>query len=197
MATRKRIKQIDSTRKVILLAAIPLLMEREFDRVSMEEIAVAANVSRATLYNHFTDKAAILDAGFAEEFAAGCTDLLSQAIEISSRAERLALIFESFAIWAKPKKAILKPVIAYGLKKSLSQANDSDPLHTFFASILRTPMGAETQESDFDVLAHYLRHQYLASTLRWLSSTEPDPRPFFSEMLALFLYGSENKRITL
>jgi AcrR family transcriptional regulator len=195
--TRKRNKQIESTRKDILFAAIPLLTKRDFASVSMEEIANAANVSRATLYNHFVDKAAILDAGFAEEFAAGCPNLLSHAMKIPSRRERLEFIFEAFAEWAKPKKAILTPVIAYGMRQSLTQSDQADPLQTFFVCALRNPVSTNLQEPDLEALAHYLRHQYLAATLRWLASVELDPHPFFLEMLALFLYGSESKRITI
>ena len=171
-----------------------MLTNANFDGVTMDDIATAANVSRATLYNHFIDKAAILDAGFAEEFEAGCPQLISNALEISSRHERLEFVFEAFAEWAMPKKSVLAPAIAYGMRQSLSMSEHKDPLQAFFVCLLRNPKSPYIEEARLDELAHYLRHQYLAATLRWLASAEPNPRPYFSEMLSLFLYGSERKR---
>ncbi|MDX1971378.1 MAG: TetR/AcrR family transcriptional regulator [Candidatus Sumerlaeia bacterium] len=46
-------------RKSIEIAARKLFMARGFREVSMEEVAREANVSKATLYNHFPDKMAL------------------------------------------------------------------------------------------------------------------------------------------
>lgn len=55
-------KKLDTWR-ALREAAIRLMLERSFDEVSVEEIAAAAKVSRATFFNYFRSKeAAVLDA---------------------------------------------------------------------------------------------------------------------------------------
>lgn len=194
MINRKRIKQIETTRQQILSAAIPLLTQRGFETISMDEIAEAANVSRATLYNHFDDKAAILDAGFAEEFASGAPDLLTRALDIPSRRERLQFVFDTFAQWATPKKSLLRPVVTYGIRRSLAHPDQPNPLRAFFVVLLDGSSRSLNRVSSQEVLAHYLHHLYLAATLRWLENDDSEPGAYFSEMLSLFLDGAENIR---
>lgn len=52
---------VSPIREDILAAASSLFLERGYYSVAMEEIASAANVSRATLYRHFSNKTTILD----------------------------------------------------------------------------------------------------------------------------------------
>jgi AcrR family transcriptional regulator len=57
---RERVKQL--TRDAILLAAEAVFAERGFNGARMDEIAKRAGVAVGTLYNHFDDRRAILDA---------------------------------------------------------------------------------------------------------------------------------------
>ncbi|RMC91336.1 TetR/AcrR family transcriptional regulator [Aquitalea palustris] len=196
MEGRKRVKQVEATRQKIMLAAFPLLTGGSYDAVSMEEIALAAAVSRTSLYNHFDDKAAILDACFADEFSAGALELLGRATKISGRRERLAYVFDVFAKWAAPKKTLLLPVVLHGIRQSLAHSHEVHPLQAFFVALIECPASNADDKNDLEMLAHYLRHMYLAATLRWLASEEPGPEMFFAEMLSLFLDGAEVKRGT-
>lgn len=193
---RKRIKQVEATRQRVMSAALPLLTNGSFDAVSMEDIARAADVSRTSLYNHFDDKAAILDACFADEFAAGASELLGRATKISGRRERLAFVFDAFAKWATPKKTLLLPVVLHGMRQSLAHPHEAHPLHAFFVSLIENPLSNADDHRRLEMLAHYLRHLYLAATLRWLASEERGPEMFFAEMLSLFLDGAEAQRVT-
>lgn len=51
----------------ILTAAREAFMDAGFERVSVDAIAQRAGVSKATIYNHFTDKNALFVAAFAQE----------------------------------------------------------------------------------------------------------------------------------
>ena len=194
MERRKRTRQVEATRQRIISAALPLLSQRQFEVVSMDDIARAASVSRPTLYNHFNDKAAILDACFADEFAAGAQEMLCQAMELSSLRERLAFVFDDFAKWAAPKKSLLLPVISHSIRQSLALPCKAHPLQAFFAAVIGKPRSEVNDHRHNEILAHYLQHLYLGATLRWLMSDEPGPENFFSEMLSLFLDGAESKR---
>ena len=52
------------TRRALHEAMIGLILERNYDEVTVAEIADAANVGRSTFYAHYTDKDALLRDGF-------------------------------------------------------------------------------------------------------------------------------------
>jgi len=58
----KRDEQVERQRQVILTAAHDLFAERSFDEVTMAEIAAAAGVARATVFNQFSSKHGLVDA---------------------------------------------------------------------------------------------------------------------------------------
>ena len=53
--------RIRRTRELLDQALENLLKTKEFDRISVQEIADAATVNRATFYDHYTDKFALLE----------------------------------------------------------------------------------------------------------------------------------------
>src|SRR6202522_1047052 len=53
--------RIRRTRLLLQQALGKLLETREFDKVSVQDIAEAATVNRATFYDHYTDKFALLE----------------------------------------------------------------------------------------------------------------------------------------
>jgi AcrR family transcriptional regulator len=60
--------RIRRTRLLLQKALGRLLETREFDRISVQEIAEAATVNRATFYDHYTDKFALLECMVATRF---------------------------------------------------------------------------------------------------------------------------------
>ena len=53
--------RIRRTRLLLQQALGKLLEEKEFDKISVQDIADAATVNRATFYDHYTDKFALLE----------------------------------------------------------------------------------------------------------------------------------------
>ena len=70
----------DGAHALILTAAEELFARHGLEAVSMEDIARAAKVSRASVFNHFRTKRLLLDAITARSLAAYC-DLLSRALD--------------------------------------------------------------------------------------------------------------------
>ena len=54
-------RRVIKTRKAIIEAFIRLLEERDFEQITINEIADRANVNRGTIYLHYTDKFDLLD----------------------------------------------------------------------------------------------------------------------------------------
>lgn len=61
--------RVTRTRKLIRDALVSLLAEKNFESISVQDIAARATVNRATFYAHFTDKFALLDAMLKDDFA--------------------------------------------------------------------------------------------------------------------------------
>jgi AcrR family transcriptional regulator len=63
--------RVTRTRKLIRDALVSLLAEKNFESITVQDIAGRATVNRATFYSHFTDKFALLDAMIREDLT-GC-----------------------------------------------------------------------------------------------------------------------------
>lgn len=53
--------RVKRTRQMLQCALAKLLREKEFDRISVQDIADAATLNRATFYDHYDDKFALLE----------------------------------------------------------------------------------------------------------------------------------------
>jgi len=60
--------RIRRTRQMLFNALGELLTEKSFDDISVQDIADRSTVNRATIYDHFTDKFALLEAKITDQF---------------------------------------------------------------------------------------------------------------------------------
>src|SRR5271156_3464929 len=83
--------RIRRTRQMLFQAFQDLLAEKAFDLISVQDITERSTLNRATFYDHFTDKFALLEAMIGERFstmidlrvtgnAGGCEASLRQLI---------------------------------------------------------------------------------------------------------------------
>jgi AcrR family transcriptional regulator len=56
------------TRKLLQQALVKLMEKKEFDSISVQDIAEQATINRATFYDHYTDKFALLECTVASRF---------------------------------------------------------------------------------------------------------------------------------
>jgi AcrR family transcriptional regulator len=62
--------RIRRTRQMLFQAFQDLLAEKTFDLISVQDIAERSTLNRATFYDHFTDKFALLEAMMGERVSA-------------------------------------------------------------------------------------------------------------------------------
>jgi AcrR family transcriptional regulator len=90
----------EKLRTLILDAARSLFVERGIEAVSMREIAKQINYSATTLYHHFTDKEALLQAVCDEDFlalASGMREIM-QIPDLIARIQALSSGYAQFAL---------------------------------------------------------------------------------------------------
>src|SRR5262245_9279035 len=61
--------RVTRTRKLLLDAFLSLMAQKDFDDITVQDIAARATVNRATFYAHFVDKYALVDEMIREGFA--------------------------------------------------------------------------------------------------------------------------------
>ncbi|MDW4208534.1 TetR/AcrR family transcriptional regulator [Staphylococcus saprophyticus] len=57
----KMVKRKEKSQQLIISSFVELIREKDFDKVSMNDIAQHANINRGTIYLNFIDKYDILD----------------------------------------------------------------------------------------------------------------------------------------
>jgi AcrR family transcriptional regulator len=126
--------RIRRTRQMLFQAFQGLLAEKAFDLISVQDISERSTLNRATFYDHFTDKFALLEAMIGERFStliearmAGsegtCEASLRQLIlaacdflaEVSSGCQKHQRQFEPFV--ESQVKAILYKFLLEGIKR--------------------------------------------------------------------------------
>ncbi len=112
-------------RDAILVAAEALFGERGIEAVSIDEIALAADLAKGTVYNHFADK----DALAAEIAAQARADGETRVNEINAgiadpirRTIRGVLVFAHFA-WERPERARAMMRLTPGAADPLAPVN--------------------------------------------------------------------------
>ncbi len=134
LAPSKVDPRIRRTRQMLFQAFQDLLAEKSFDQISVQDVSERSTLNRATFYDHFTDKFALLEAMIGERFSmliearmAGsegtCEASLRQLIlaacdflaEVSSGCQKHQRQFEPFV--ESQVKTILYEFLLEGIKR--------------------------------------------------------------------------------
>ena len=111
-----------STRRAILEAASELFLQGDFDRVTMDEIANRAGVSKLTVYSHFGEK----DVLFAEAVRQFADTFLSPSM--TDIAEGLPLEEALYRIASNYYQALMTSQAILGMRMAISHRVQLTPL---------------------------------------------------------------------
>jgi AcrR family transcriptional regulator len=89
------------------VTAFELFESQGYDAVSMEQIADEADVAKATLYNYFPVKEALIAHRFREDIAAGMADRASALTTHKAFDARMRYLLRESAAWHMERKAYL------------------------------------------------------------------------------------------
>jgi AcrR family transcriptional regulator len=115
--------RIVRTRQLIVRAFQELLGEKDFEALTIQEIADRATINRVTFYAHFEDKYVLLEAAFNQSFASELCAIVSPTAEFNR--SNLQLLIETVCVFLEKAYAHCAPSgrahVEAGLGRQLQQ----------------------------------------------------------------------------
>lgn len=194
----------EETRILVLKAAEKLFASRGLHSTSMQDIANAAHVSRATVFNHFGSKQLVLDAITTRSLRA-YRDLLQAALDDSATPtpRRLRHLYEQMGKGIEANRHLYREVFAEIRKISMGLDGEGESpamrRQTFdlLVSLFRTGQerGELTRTQTADVLATAYDSLLSGAVIQWLHTPSRGGLPaLLTSLLEVFLKGAATAR---
>jgi AcrR family transcriptional regulator len=136
----RRAESAAATRRGIVAAGLNLLDQRDAPRLSLDEVAIAAKVSRATIYNQFGSRSALLIAMMEDLGRVINYERVRTAQRLPDPVEALsATIHEATACWSS-RRLTIRRILALGVLDP-----EVDKLNAMFEGYRRAEMGQLAQ----------------------------------------------------
>ncbi|MDG1418441.1 MAG: TetR/AcrR family transcriptional regulator [Maricaulis sp.] len=162
-----------ANREKIYQAAMDLFRDRVFDAVTMQDIADQAGMSRASVFNHFHNKIALLGEFF-ERFTVEALEMAGASSATGFRG-RLVSLFGPFGTIAHRNKPIIAQIaslaMGHGPRAELESELDND-LVRYFLDVIADAKQANEIRHDLDdnFLAHMLLGLLTVTAHDWVNS---------------------------
>jgi AcrR family transcriptional regulator len=194
-ATRRARKRQHLTDHVAAVA-FGLFEEQGYGAVTMEQVATAADIAKATLYKYFPVKEALLAHQFQQEIAAGMTPLWPVLEQQGSFAAQLRYLLQASAQWNEARRIY----VPHYVRHQFSTANFGcdDPGHhppsgarQIFERLCRDGQRRGDVRSDLTAaqLAVMLECLCLGAIMSWLARPDARLQAEYDALLLLALNG--------
>ena len=110
--------------------AFELFETHGYETVSMEQIAEAADVAKATLYNYFPVKEALIGHRFREDMATGMAERASALAAHTTFDARMRYLLQESAAWHSQRRVYLAHYLRF-LTSQNHPANEASPEPTY------------------------------------------------------------------
>ena len=196
---RKRQQTLDH----LAATAFRLFEAEGYEAVTMEQIAIAADVAKGTLYNHFPVKEALLAHRFHAELAQALEGLASGPAEAQGFVPRLSRWLEASAQWCERRRDYLWPYVRYRFIATEAAARRRDGeersgIERLFRALVADGQASGELRRDLPAahLADLLQHLYLGALMRWLAAADegaPALEWEFAAIAELFVHGAARR----
>jgi len=193
---RRRARKREKTANHLAATAFRLFEEQGFEAVTMEQIAVAADVAKGTLYNHFPLKEGLLAHQFRQEIASGMVSLRDALERQPGFAARMRFLLRACAEWNESRRAYLPYYLRF--RWALVERGDRDATEehrsgTFHILEALFREGQASGEVRQDVRARDIAWMFefmlLGAVTVWLSRPGEDLKQGFESSLGVLLEG--------
>ena len=162
----------------------------------MEEIAVAADVAKGTLYNHFDLKEALLAHATHLQLANDLEALRGLILSEKTLATRLKVLLEASARWCQEHRGYLAPLIRFEVSQATAATSgagnpDNGMIALYKALIAQAQANGEVRtDLTASHLAMLFHHLYFCALMRWLGIPALSLGEEFAAVIVVFLQGA-------
>lgn len=200
--TTKRPGKRERTAAHLSATAFRLFEAQGFDAVTMEQIAAEAGVAKATLYDHFPVKEALLAHRMREDIAAGMQERAAALAAHPTFESRMRYLLTESAQWNSARRAYLPAYLRYLTRQARYGEGGAQPASAKAAPIdngtrgILAAMFAAAQQSgeinprlDVAMLAASVEYLLFGAVAGWLEDPSIDLTARFLAAFDLALHG--------
>jgi AcrR family transcriptional regulator len=191
----RRERKRASTLDLLANTAYGLFEKHGYEQVTMEQIAVQADVAKGTLYNHFSTKEAVLAHWIHAQLAKDLQHLQADCERRSGFLAKLMVILDASAQWCEQHRVYLGPYLRFrflAIGSPDTEESDGSDMVTAFAFLIEQGQHSGELRDHLPAahLAFLLNHLYLGALMRWLTQPGLKLQKEFSAAARLFVEGT-------
>jgi AcrR family transcriptional regulator len=195
--TDRRQRKRERTAAHLSATAFALFEAHGYDSVSMEQIADEADVAKATLYNYFPVKEALLAHRFREDIAAGMVERASALAAHETFEARMRYLLRESAAWHAQRRTYLPHYLRFLTSRAHYGEQGSDPTLTnsdswqILAAMFRAAQdsGQVTKVQSAEQIAWSFQYLLFAAISAWLIDPGQDLTERFLAAFDLAMHG--------
>jgi len=165
-------------RKAIINAAVAMITEKDFKSATMQQIAKAAGVGNATIYNYFATKEAILF-GYYEDHMHACIEALKtvEGFNTFSLQEQLHTLFETSLELLGEDREFVAETFRRVLLRGSRDWSQVKPIRAIFLAAVDDMLNAAAEVGEIpepvfqELTCQLLMDAYIAAVHYWLADT--------------------------
>lgn len=191
----RRERKRASTLDLLANTAYGLFEKHGYEQVTMEQIAIEADVAKGTLYNHFPTKEAVLAHWIHAQLAKDLQHLQADCERRSGFPGKLMIILDASAEWCEQHRVYLGPYLRFRFLSIGSPDTDnfdgSDMVTAFGFLIEQGQRSGELRDNlSASHLAWLLNYLYLGALMRWLTQPGLKLQKELAAAARLFVEGA-------
>src|SRR5215204_468239 len=149
-------RRVQRTRKVLHEALVELILEKEFDKVTVQNVIARANVGRSTFYSHFKDTEDLFLSGFENLWSLFEGHLTDRTLEKTSVWDLSLIVFQHAQSYTGVYKALVGK-----LGGNLMSAH----MHKYLSALIRETLqgqGTKSKKIPLDIVVYHLASSLIA-----------------------------------
>jgi len=195
MIEKKTDRRVARTRMALHRALIELILEKRYDKITVQDIIDRADVGRSTFYAHFLDKEDLLMKGFSM-FSDDLGSHLESAVHKDEKAEHVlhSLVFFRHA---SVHHELYKAMLEGGGSDVLMEAGRRHLMHNIEDHLGEVFEGGETAVIPVPVITNFLAGAMLSVLMWWLDAGRPYSAEEINQMFQLLATSGVEKLLNL
>ncbi len=189
------------TMKIIIKTAMELINKQGFNSTTMEQIAEEADIAKATLYNYFSSKEAIVSEYVQNHIRETMSDAIKFLLELPDTRSRIMAVIHEQVGYVKENKEIAEIYLAYRMQM-MSQVYKDESIrsgvHILINKIidLGQEQGEIRQDIPIEILATQLDLIRLVTVMGVLTQSDKFPvEETIANNTDLFLNGAKQEEV--